>query len=713
MQRFYISLSKYTLQGLLLLFLMVITTRALAIRGTTSAEKHIDSLLRAQSDLPTVEEKFAALRYIYKISKKIDYRKGLMDIHNQYGVIYFMQGEYKRSDQSFYKYYVEAMKINDTSAILQALNNRASVKLTMGYKEEALKLFQRATEFLSNKKSVEYNTIWYNIGLIYQELRSYKKAVSVLVRIFKDPNAEETTRIKSCNTLGIIYSSQHKYDSAFYYLRAGLKFNIKAKLTVDESELLNTMGNTYSKMNQNDSAIFYFEKALDVAVKNGHKNNELVCRMNIVHEWMREKKYQRANAMLISMRKDFDEEEDMEDKANFLNMLATSYYQIGKHKESVEIFMQFLESRNFLDSINSLTQSENFDYNVNKRLASIRDSLDNVRQRESDRLTIKRSEERTTYVAIILVVFTIALVFAFLAFRAKSKVAKQLKEQRDEIKLQKNIIQIKNSEVTDSINYARKLQQAILPSVNVFSGYFAEHALLYLPKDIVAGDFYFLEETGDEKNRQVIFGVADCTGHGVPGAMVSVVCSNALHRAITEFKLTDPGKILDKVRSLVLETFEKSGGEVKDGMDISLASLEFRVPNFELAGNSKFEIRNGATTLRWAGANNPLWIVRNGVLEEIKPDKQPIGSFAEAKPFTTKNITLEKGDLLYLFSDGITDQFGGDKNKKFKASRLKEIILTHHTKNVNEQGKQLVNSFASWKSGYEQTDDVCLLVLRV
>jgi serine phosphatase RsbU (regulator of sigma subunit) len=217
-----------------------------------------------------------------------------------------------------------------------------------------------------------------------------------------------------------------------------------------------------------------------------------------------------------------------------------------------------------------------------------------------------------------------------------------------------------------------------------------ESFILYKPKDIVAGDFYWMEH----RDNKVLFAAADCTGHGVPGAMVSVVCNNALNRSVREHGLTDPGKILDKTREIVIQEFEKSDEEVKDGMDIALCSLQ---------GN----------TLAYAGANNPLWIVRNGEIIETKADKQPIGKFRAATPFTTHTIELEKGDTIYLFSDGYADQFGGEKGKKMKTVNFKKSLLSLQDKSMTEQ-KELINiAFEDWRGSLEQIDDVCVIGVRI
>ncbi len=253
------------------------------------------------------------------------------------------------------------------------------------------------------------------------------------------------------------------------------------------------------------------------------------------------------------------------------------------------------------------------------------------------------------------------------------------------------IIREKNKEITDSIQYAKRIQEAILPSNSVFKSKFPESFIFYQPKDIVAGDFYWLLEI----DNWVFVAAADCTGHGVPGALVSIVCNNALNRSVKEFGLREPGQILDKTRTLVLETFTNKDAEVKDGMDISLLA-------FDTTNNSLF----------WSGANNPLWYYSNGQLHEITAHKQPVGKVDNPSVFTSHKIELQKGDFLFLFTDGFADQFGGPKEKKFKYKQLQELLLDTITKSPDEVKIILNQTFSNWKGDLEQTDDVLLIGIK-
>lgn len=256
-----------------------------------------------------------------------------------------------------------------------------------------------------------------------------------------------------------------------------------------------------------------------------------------------------------------------------------------------------------------------------------------------------------------------------------------------------------HNEILDSINYAKRIQSAILPPIKVIKEHLQDSFVLYKPKDVVAGDFYWLESFAvatDSKGDKtgVLFAAADCTGHGVPGAMVSVVCNNGLNRSVREYGLTEPGDILDKTREIVIQEFEKSEEEVKDGMDIALCSLEGR-------------------TLKYAGAHNPLWIIRNNEVIEIKANKQPIGQFENQLPYTTHTVELFEGDTIYLFSDGYVDQFGGEKGKKFKSKAFKALLLSVQEKTLEEQKILIDEAFEAWKGKLEQIDDVCVIGVRV
>jgi serine phosphatase RsbU (regulator of sigma subunit) len=274
-------------------------------------------------------------------------------------------------------------------------------------------------------------------------------------------------------------------------------------------------------------------------------------------------------------------------------------------------------------------------------------------------------------------------------------------------------IRQKNKEIMESLSYAKRIQSALLPADHLVKKHLKDSFVLYRPKDIVAGDFYWLEAVNAAPSSPagggstILFAAADCTGHGVPGAMVSVICSNGLNRAVREYGLTDPGKVLDKTREIVVQELnaglrnsEKSEDDVKDGMDIALCVLD-------------------GSKLLYAGAHNPLWIIRKGAdgqacreILEIKADKEPIGKYDAVSPYKTHSHDLESGDTIYIFSDGFVDQFGGPKGKKYKARAFRELLLSVQDEPMRSQQKLIEEAFEAWKGDLEQVDDVCVMGVR-
>lgn len=287
---------------------------------------------------------------------------------------------------------------------------------------------------------------------------------------------------------------------------------------------------------------------------------------------------------------------------------------------------------------------------------------------------------------------------------------------RERLKMEKEIrdknyiIEQKNKDITDSINYAKRIQQAILADMSEIKNVIPESFILFKPKDIVSGDFYWFTH----RDGTVFIAAVDCTGHGVPGGFMSMIATSFLQEVINEKNILSPERVLDEMRSKITVALKQKGDvmENRDGLDIALCSI---------SNNS----------LKFSGANNPLWIVRkdtNGISEieeriylksnngyslvEFSPDKQPIGAHPNPQPFTLKSVNLKKGDSLYLFSDGYADQFGGPKRKKFMYRNFAELILSLQEKSMNEQHKALDSVIEEWRGSLEQIDDILVIGLR-
>lgn len=285
-------------------------------------------------------------------------------------------------------------------------------------------------------------------------------------------------------------------------------------------------------------------------------------------------------------------------------------------------------------------------------------------------------------------------------------------EERTKELVEKNkVIESTHKSIQDSINYSKRLQKAVLPELGNIKKRLSENFVLFRPKDVVSGDFYWFESHGGFD----FIAAADCTGHGVPGAMVSFVCNNALNRSLYEFSKLSPESVLHHTREIVIETFSKSGHDIKDGMDIAMC-----------------RISEDREELLFVGANNPCWIIRKNEhlsqkeledhktvvgdsysLIEVTGDKKPIGLHEDMTPFTCHNIPIYEGDTYYLFTDGYADQFGGNKGKKLMYKPFKKLLLAMAEEPLDEQRMKLEESFDTWMGNFEQVDDVCVIGFRL
>lgn len=256
----------------------------------------------------------------------------------------------------------------------------------------------------------------------------------------------------------------------------------------------------------------------------------------------------------------------------------------------------------------------------------------------------------------------------------------------------KNQLEYKKTEFLQSITSAKRIQTAVLPAKSTMDRFLEEYFIFYKPKDIVSGDFYWFEYY----NCKLYIAVADCTGHGVPGAMMSLICNNALLKALYDDASETTGELLNNTRDHIIENLSKGKFDIADGMDISLCCIDFLEYNIE-----------------WSGANNPLWIIRENEFIELKPNKTTVGKDINLVKFETHSLQLSEHDLIYMFSDGYKDQFGGESNKKFMNKRFKEMLLTISKHPLKDQSKIVENNLREWMGNNEQVDDICVMGIKL
>jgi serine phosphatase RsbU (regulator of sigma subunit) len=268
-----------------------------------------------------------------------------------------------------------------------------------------------------------------------------------------------------------------------------------------------------------------------------------------------------------------------------------------------------------------------------------------------------------------------------------------IQKEKNHIQFLKNDIENKHKNITDSITYAKRIQDAVLPPADVLKGALNDFFLFWLPKETVSGDFYWMKRQGD----MLAFTVADCTGHGVPGAFMSMLGVTFLNEVCTDLnEETMPSEILETMRNLVITTLKQDNSsplEPKDGMDMALCLLNLKTKK-----------------IKFSGANNPMYLVRNGELTEYKAVKNPIGLYPRIKPFETEEFQAEDGDYIYMFSDGFADQFNGETGKKVTYGRMKNLLveINNETKNPAQQQEKLLKFITEWRGSFIQMDDILI-----
>jgi serine phosphatase RsbU (regulator of sigma subunit) len=290
----------------------------------------------------------------------------------------------------------------------------------------------------------------------------------------------------------------------------------------------------------------------------------------------------------------------------------------------------------------------------------------------------------------------LALIILILIVRYRERqLQKEKRILEEKVRERTAEIEAQKEEITSSIEYASRIQMAMLPTVELFKKAFSDHFVLFKPRDIVSGDFYWI---GEDENH-IFFTVADCTGHGVPGAFMSTLGISTLNEIITNNSDLHANTILNLLREKTKTSLHQTGkeGEAADGMDVAFCVLH-----------------KSGKTLEFAGAYNPLFIFRGGEFKEYKADRMPIGIYVgERESFTNYEINVKKGDTLYIFSDGLADQFGGPEGAKYKKSNLKKLLSEIYYRPMEEQRQIVGNEFEKWKGKIDQIDDITIIGVRI
>ena len=499
----------------------------------------------------------------------------------------------------------------------------------------------------------------------------------------------------SLTNIGNSFRNQKDYNTALSYQLKAYESQKKAE---NKQHILDTeceISETYFEMGNFQKSLEFCNIAIEQALKQKDKGYYATMLKSLARIYLKQNKYKEAidynnQAALI-----YIEIGEKSKLAVIEKNLSDIYEQKGETVKALEHYKKFISKRDsFFNEENSkkvMKAELNYEY----------EKKENFNKAEQEKIDLKTREEKEQQKIIIFsIIGILAIVILFSGFIVnRFKVTKKQKliieDQKKLVDTAYETLHERNKEVMDSINYAERIQRSFLATKEQLDEQLKDYFVLFQPKDVVSGDFYWAHTLN---NGNFALVTADSTGHGVPGAIMSLLNTSSLERAV-ELGITEPAEILNHTRKTIIERLKKDGSDEggKDGMVCSLISIDI-----------------SKTKLTYSAANNPIWIIRDNKIIELIANKMPVGKHDnDSVSFTQHDIELQNGDLIYTLTDGFPDQFGGPKGKKFMYKKLKEFLINISQLPMKEQKEQLEIAFNNWKGDLEQVDDVCLIGIRV
>jgi len=554
--------------------------------------------------------------------------------------------------------------------------------------KDAMELFSDAMGFFSGQQEEPgYASVLTYMGNIYESFGDYETGLDYCQRAYhaasEHGHSEELAEVHG--VLGLIYSRLSDHDRALKAYTESLRIREETGDRMAAASSLNRIARIHTLQKRYEEALDYYNRSLKIRESLDQPGVLAWTYLGLAstHEEMGDLK----EARLFYNRILEDRDQCLDDRCRLQATLGLgrTLVRMDHAKEALACFNGSLELANKLEAKPLQVESHYALADFHESAGEFEKALHHYKEYRRIREAVMNDETRNR-------LKNQQIAFAI----EKSEKEKEIYQLRNvELKSAYDEIHHKNKEITDSINYASRIQGALLPQKENLARIFPDHFILFLPRDVVSGDFYWAADIG----KKMVFAAADCTGHGVPGALMSMLGISFLNELVGERRQTDPGTILDNLRREVIKALRQTGreDEQKDGMDISLCTYD-----------------TGTGMLEFAGAYNPLYKVREGTLEEYKADRMPISYYQGINdPFTTTAIQLQQGDALYLFSDGYADQFGGPHRKKLKYRTLKEILVEIHQQPMERQEQILAERFFAWKGQIEQIDDVVIMGIRI
>ncbi len=638
------------------------------------------------------------------IAKKIEYYKGqneaLLNLSRAKIYLNDFDSAMYFADQSL----ALANSIKSNEFIIKSFEMKGSIDTYTESWESAVKNYLTASERAERTNPKLALTSYANLGLVFKRTKNIKKSEKYirlslnLAEKYKDTAVIAT----SLNNLGLHeYHNNQNHEGALKHYRRGLDLSRKIGNIKRQSEILHNMANVYFSQGKHEEGLATFEESLELSKVSESHSSLAISYYTLA-----------TNSVAIN---ELDKAEDAAFTALDYGVLSESHeilmechtllahiYRLKGDNDQAYSHMTYAfvykDSLNLNDVNNAIVDAEE---KYEKQKLKIKNELKLANEKK---INAEKLWWRDLFLWISIAILFIVIVGVYYLMR----INKQIKLKNETVERQKEELTIQHKEITSSIDYAKRIQLAMFSSKNQWEEISPKHSIFFKPKDVVSGDFYWAY-----KNTQKdisIWAVADCTGHGVPGAFMSMLGIGFLNEIVIENGQLDPAEILNSLRNKIVSALDKDEQDNKDGMDISICVYHHK-----------------SKKLFYAGANNPLWLITqntpknsqdvkstvstsDGYLIEIAPDKMPIGKlFSIPPPFSTKEIELNKGDIIISFSDGFADQFGGELNKKFKYKSFKELMLEIQKKPFDQHQEILEEAFSNWKGDHEQTDDVCVV----
>ncbi len=644
-----------------------------------------------------------------KLSEKINFELGIAHSYNNIANVYYFQENYTEALKNYSSAIKIYQKIGWKKGIANANNNVANIQANLGNYNEALKAYFSALAIFEERGDKKLIASMYdNISMIYEYEKNYKEAINYCNKALTLQNAiNDKSGIEySYFNIGRIYSEQKNYTKALEYDSLALILAIELDDKVSIGNVYNNMGNIYSYTGNNEKALEAYLKAKNIYESVDYQRGLMYLYNNLGTVYSKQRKVQDASLWL---QKSLTMAQESADKFQIqLSYLSLAKLDsiTGNYKSAFNNYKLYTQYKDSLvnDENTKATVQIQMQYQFDKKQTA--DSLKTDEERNLNKLKFEQEKNQRWFLYGGLALVVLFAGFLFNRFKVTQK-------QNIIITEQKHVVEEKHREITDSINYAERIQRSLLASTELLENNLNEYFVLFKPKDIVSGDFYWASNLS---NNNFALITADSTGHGVPGAIMSILNTSCLNEAVKE-GYVKPNEILDRTRKEVISVLKRDGSKDggKDGMDCSL--LVFTpTNNKDDAAYKKLYV---------ACANNPVWIVRANALEstsferkdgfiEIRADKMPVGKHdKQNNPFTLHEIDLQKGDLIYTMTDGFPDQFGGPKGKKFMIKNLRELLINNAHLPMCEQKQLLEKTFSNWTGNLEQVDDVTVIGIKI